>query len=352
MKASRLYSYSILILILSILFSGCSQNKATTGGRRAGADKTPVDALVIRPQLLENKIYTTGTLVANEEVILRPEIAGRVTAVHFEEGSHIKKGEILLKINDSDLRAHLKGKQMEEKLAGDEEERRRNLFERSLISQEEYDKALTALKMKQAEREVIESQIAKTEILAPFDGIVGLRYVSEGGYATSDMQVATMQDIDPMKVEFSIPEKYARDIKDGTAIAVKMSDSDTEYRGVIYAIESKIDPGTRTIKARAKIPNPREVLIPGSFAKVEITLEAISNALVIPTGAIISEMSGEKVLLCENGVVRESKVRTGIRTETSIQILEGLAANDTLITTGLMQLSNGKAVQIANLLSN
>jgi len=208
------------------------------------------------------------------------------------------------------------------------------------------------LKLKQAEREVIESQIAKTEILAPFDGIVGLRYISEGGYVTTNMPVATVQDIDPMKVEFSVPEKYAREITDGTNVTVKIGDTQEEYKGVVYAVESKVDPGTRTIKARAKIPNRRETLIPGSFAKVELTLSEIPDALVVPAGAVIPELGGEKIFLCQNGAARAVAVKTGIRTETGVQITSGISANDTLITTGLLQLGDGKAVQISNLQSN
>lgn len=351
MKLERHISYLLFLTVILISLTGCSQNKATTGARR-GTEKVLVDALVVKPQLLLNKIYTTGTLIANEEVELRPEISGRVIGVYFEEGSHIKKGQLLLKINDADLKAQIKGKLLEEKLAADEEQRRRNLFERALISQEEYDKSLTTLKLKQAEREVIESQIAKTEIQAPFDGIVGLRYISEGGYVTTNMPVATMQDIDPMKVEFSVPEKYAREITGGTNVTVRIGDSQEEFKGVVYAIESKVDPGTRTIKARAKIPNRRETLIPGSFAKVELTLAEIPDALMVPAGSVIPELGGEKIYLCQNGAARAVSVKTGIRTETGVQITSGLAANDTLITTGLLQLGDGKAVQIGNLQSN
>jgi membrane fusion protein (multidrug efflux system) len=220
------------------------------------------------------------------------------------------------------------------------------------ISQEEYDKAANALKIIQAQKEVIQAQLDKTQIVAPFDGIIGLRYVSEGSYVSSNMLVATMQDIDPVKVEFSVPEKYAKQIKKGIEISTLVGDSQEEYKGSVYAVESKIDLETRTIKARAKIPNPQGDLIPGSFAKVDIMLERLPNAIVIPSESIIPEMTGEKVFICVNGKVHSVPVKTGIRTETSIQIVEGLNPQDTLVVTGLLQLVDGKAVEIKDLKSN
>ncbi len=201
----------VAILILALSIFGCGEGKSRAPGREGGRGaKVPVRAIVISPQPLENRISATGTLLANEEVELRPEIDGRVTGVFFEEGSRVKKGELLLKINDRELKAQLRRKEYEEKLAADEERRKKTLVDISGISQEEYDKSLNALKMIEAEKEVIKSQMAETEIRAPFDGVVGLRYVSEGSYVTSNTLVATMQDIDPMKIEFSVPEKYAR----------------------------------------------------------------------------------------------------------------------------------------------
>jgi membrane fusion protein, multidrug efflux system len=344
-NSTRIVPLICLLLSGCLTLVSCGESKSKTVSREGGASLS-VDALVLKPQMLKNQIFTTGTLLANEEVELRPEIAGRVIGVYFQEGSRITKGELMLKINDRELLAEQKGKILEEKLASDEELRKRQLFEAKVISQEEYDKSLNSLKLIQAEKEVLESQLAKTEIRAPFDGVVGLRYISEGGYVTPNMLAATMQDLDPMKVEFSVPEKYSKNLKDGLEVLVEVGDSPERFKGTVYAIESKIDPGTRTIKTRARIPNPAQTLVPGSFAKVEITLEEIPAAIVIPTSAVIPELSGQKVFVCTNGKARSVKVETGIRTEQNIQITQGLAAADTLITTGLLQLTEGKAVSV------
>jgi membrane fusion protein, multidrug efflux system len=344
--------YFLLLLVFSyFLIGACKSGKSSLPRRESGTSgvRLPVNAMVIQPQLLDNKIITTGTLLANEEVQLMPEIAGRVTDVFFTEGSRVKKGDVLIRINDRELKAQLDGKKIEEKQASDLESRAHQLFDMKGISQEEYDKAANALKIIQAQKEVIAAQLAQTEIVAPFDGIIGLRYVSPGTYVSTDMLVATLNDIDPVKVEFSVPEKYARQIKKGNAITIRMGDSEDEYKGTVYAVESKIDLETRTIKARAKIPNPQGNLIPGSFAKVEIILEQLPHAIVIPSESVIPELNGEKVFICINGKVRSVPVKTGIRTENSIQIVEGLNPQDTLILTGLLQLSDGKVVEIRDL---
>ena len=350
-RFDRIGGMAASLVAISLVLSGCDQGGERASARQAEGRGTriAVDAVVLEPQPLENKIYATGTLLANEDVELRPEISGRVIGVFFEEGGKVREGQLLVKINDSELKAQLKRKDLEETLVTDEERRKKSLFDIHGISQEEYDKAVNALMMVRAEKEVIQSQLAETEIVAPFDGIIGLRYVSEGSYVTNSMLVASMQDVDPMKVEFSVPEKYARQIKNGTVIKVLIGDSRDERRGKVFAVESKIDLGTRTIKARATIPNPEENLIPGSFARIEIMLEQLSDAIVIPAGAIIPELSGEKVYIFRDGKAISVPVKSGIRTEKSIQILNGLTSGDTLITTGLLQLADGKAVEIKNL---
>jgi membrane fusion protein, multidrug efflux system len=325
---------------------GCSKGDGRTAAKSGAKAGILVETVVLQPQHLDNNIITTGTLMANEEVELRAEISGRVTGVHFQEGKRVRKGDLLLKINDRELKAQLKRCEAQEKLASDDEGRKRKLLDSKSISQEEYDKAVDALHMAEADAEAIQAQISETEIKAPFDGIVGLRHVSEGGYVTPDVLAATMQDVDPMKVEFSVPEKYAAQIKSGTTVTVLVGESTEGCKGAVYAVESKIDPGTRTIKARATIPNPSGLLIPGSFSKVEIALEQLDSAIVVPSGAVIPDISGETVFLYRGGKAKSVPVKTGIRTETGVQITAGLAGNDTLIVTGLLQLADGKSVQV------
>ena len=338
-----------LTLFATLLWLSCGKGNGKAADRSGGAggQKVMVEYLVIHPELLRNTIYTTGTLLANEEVELRSEIAGRVTGVYFSEGRRVKKGELLVKINDRELQAELHRKEVEERQASDDVDRKRKLFEINSISQEDYDKSVNSLRIVQADKEAIASRIAETEIKAPFDGMVGLRHVSEGGYITPDVGIATVQDVNTMKVEFSVPERRAGQLKEGTEIAVMVGESTEGYLGAVFAVESKIDAGTRTISARAKIPNAHGALIPGSFAKVEITLEQIPSAIVVPSGAVIPNITGETVYVCKGGKAQSIAVKTGIRTERGTQITDGLAENDTLIVTGLLQLTNGKQVELS-----
>lgn len=334
------FTFSSGLLILS----GCS-NSHEAPRQAAGGNLLPVEVAVVQPRLLENKIFTTGTLLANEEVEIRSEISGRVTKVDFEEGRTVHKGDLLLKINDRELKAQFTQKELEEKLAAQEERRSRQLYDIKGISQEEYDRVLNGLQLIQAEKDEIGAQLAKTEIVAPFDGTVGLRHVSEGGYITSDMLAATIQDVDPIKVEFSVPEKYARLVKVGLAIRAQIGETTSEVAGTVFAVESKIDPGTRTIRVRARIPNSDHSLMPGAFARVTITLEQIPQAVVIPARAVVPQIDGEKVFVCRDGKAASTRVVTGIRTDKDIQVVTGLSAGDSLILTGLLQLTDGKAIK-------
>jgi membrane fusion protein (multidrug efflux system) len=345
MSLSSLYVRIFLIVAALAILAGCNSSDGRPA-QRSGGDATQVEVVVIKPQPIENTIFTTGTLLANEEVVLRPEIAGRVVGLYFEEGKGVKKGDLLVKINDNELQAQLKRKEFEEKLSADEEQRAKTLLDMNGISREEYDKSLNRLNMIKAEREIIESQLAETEVFAPFDGTIGLRYISEGTYVSTGTTIATMQDIDPIKVEFAVPEKYAGQLPHGTSIALRAGDKQQLYRGSVYAVEAKVDPNTRTLKARATVPNSKGDLFPGAFAKVEITLQHIPDAVVVPAEALIPDLAGERVFVLRNGVAESVQVTTGIRTDRSVQITEGLQPNDTLILTGLLQLSDGKPVQI------
>jgi len=296
----RASALALAIAVSSLTMGGCDKDSAAPSSRGGGGPLT-VEALVVEPRPFDNSIFTTGTLLADEEVELRPEVSGRVVGVFFEEGKRVRRGDLLVKLNDEELQAQLKRKQLEEKLAADEERRKRALFDIAGISREDYDRALNALDMLKAEREVIESQLAKTEIAAPFDGIIGLRYVSEGSFIATTTRIATIQDLDSVKVEFSVPEKHARLLRAGTRVMVQVGDSHEWRDGTVFAVEAKVDPATRTIKARAAIPNADRHLIPGSFSKVEITLQRFPDAIIVPSGAVVPQLEGEYVYVCRDG---------------------------------------------------
>jgi membrane fusion protein (multidrug efflux system) len=346
-KDSIMKSSLVLLLSLSMLIIGCTRSiksKQTDAGRRFSA--ISVEVKVLKPGQLLNEFYTTGSILANEKVELRSEVSGRITGIFFEEGSQVKKGALLLKINDSELQAQLTKAEAQQKLAELEEFRNRKLLELKAISQEEYDVSLNQLKAIQAEKQLLEAQIEKTEILAPLSGKIGLRYVSPGSYMPSNSLIAILQQVDPIKVEFSVPEKYSLTIKKGMHLSFTVENFDRSFEGVIYAVESGIDPQTRSIKVRATSPNPGSLLMPGTYARISLILENIPDALTIPSESLITELEGTKVYICQNGKAVSVPVVTGIRTGTDIQITSGLSAGDSLITTGLLQISNGMPVVV------
>ncbi len=345
----------ILIVIVAVIGLALPKVKSIFSAKKsenrnpAFIPELAVKAFIARPQKLENKIFVTGTVLANEEIEIRSEISGKVEKIFFNEGSRVKKGDILVKVDDSELQAQLLKTQYQKKLAEEKEYRQRLLLEKEAISRQEYDIALTELNTLEAEIQLIKARIDKTEIRAPFDGVIGLRYVSVGSYISPSVKISTLQNIDTLKLEFSIPEKYIRLVNVGDRINFKVQGSDKRYTAVIYAIDPKIDPTTRTLQVRAIFPNKNHEVLPGSFAEIEVVLEEIPNAILIPSEAIIPSAEGSKVFVYNQGKAFERNVETGIRTERFIQIKSGLNPGDTVLTTGLLQLKSGFKVRITGI---
>jgi membrane fusion protein (multidrug efflux system) len=334
------------ILLFSIIILSCNNNKKTETTAAQGPPPTSIETIVIQPQPLDRKINITGSIIANEEVELRSEATGKVTGISFAEGSSVSKGQLLVKINDSDLQAQLKKLVLQDTLLSRDEFRKKSLLEMNAISKEEYDNALTQLQSIRAEKSYVLAQIEKTEVRAPFNGMVGLRNISEGGFVNASFLIATMQQVNPVKIEFSVPERYKEFLKNGTEIQFTVTGSSETFKGTVYAVESKIDPVTRTVKVRAKSNNEKNLLVPGAFAKVELILEKVNNAIVVPAQSVIPEMNGQKVFLIKEGKAKSTPVELGIRTESNTEILSGINAGDTLAVTGLLQLRDGAGVLV------
>lgn len=306
-----------------------------------------VDGKILNPESLQNRIFTNGTLIGNEEVLLRSETSGKVTEILFVEGKKVNKGDLLVKINDAELQATLKKNFIKEELAKDKEFRAKQLLEKKLTSQQEYDVALNELNSVRADIEYTKALIAKTEIHAPFDGIIGLRSVSIGSYITPQTQVATLQSINPVKIDFAIPQKYYNEVKEGKEIEFKLPNTNKLFNGKIYAVEPKIDQTTRTLQVRAIASNNQALLSPGAYVEIDIVLSNINNAFMVPTDAIVPDIQGEKVFLYKNGKAVPQIVKTGIRTEASIQLVSGVEKGDTVIVSGIIQLRPNTNVKLS-----
>lgn len=334
----------LILLIIPKLGSSESKNPVNTA-RQSGP--LPVKAHILEPENLDNKVLTTGTILANEEVELRSELSGKILKIYFKEGSFVNQGDLLVKINDAELQAQLQSAKSRLELQKQTEFRQRQLLEKEAISQEDYDMTANQLKVNQSEVDLIQAQIDKTEIRAPFSGIIGLRNVSEGSFVTNATVIATLQNINPVKIDFSIPERHSSMVSPGDEIYFTVTGSDKRFSGRIYAIEPKIDPVTRTLRMRALCSNSTRELLPGSFANIELVLKRINDALMIPTEALVPDISGQRVFIYRDGKAIPQQVETGIRTEKRIQLLSGVNAMDTIITSGMLQLRPGLPVTIS-----
>jgi membrane fusion protein (multidrug efflux system) len=272
--------------------------------------------------------------------------------IFFKEGSRVTKGELLAKINDKPLQAQLLKLHAQQKLAKEHEFRQRQLLDRDAISRESYDQVATDLQSLEADIQLVEAHISETELRAPFDGIVGLRIVSEGAYATTQTKIVRLVKLSPLKIEFSIPERYAGEVTPGFPITFEVDGIPKTFTASVYAIEPKVDMETRTIVVRAIYPNRNEELKPGRFASVRARLSQIENTVAIPTQAIIPEMDGEKVFVYRQGKAEEVRVTLGLRTESHVQIRIGLEFGDTVLTTAILQLRHSIPVQLDTLIKN
>ncbi len=317
-------------------------------GPKSGASAPPmkVNGVIAEGVLLEEKVVSTGTILANEEVELRPEVSGKIIQLNIKEGSTVQKGQLLVKLNDSELKAQLTKLQSTRKILFEKSDRQKKLFEMNGVSREEFDDVLNQLATIDADIQYTQSQIEKTEIRAPFTGQIGLRNISEGSFVSQNFLIATIQQINPVKIDFSLPEKYGAYIKPGKDIAFTVEGVTTVFYGKVFAIEPKVDQATRTIKLRALSNNPSGTIMPGAFAKVDLIMNRSDSAITIPTQAIIPILKGKKVLVSRNGKAISQLVNTGLRNESSIEILSGLKMGDTIITSGIMQLKDSMNVAV------
>jgi membrane fusion protein, multidrug efflux system len=344
-------TFRILLLTVTFtigaIFQSCG-SKAEDNTQQSLKRGTPmvVNGVIAKPRPLNNIVRSSGTVLASESVELVAESAGRIDKILFKEGEHVKKNELLVKINDDDLQAQLKKTDLQIQLSTEQSERQRQLYEKKLISKEEFDISLNQLNSQKADHENLIASIRKREIRAPFNGRIGLRYISEGGYVTQTTRIASIQKINPLKVDFAIPEKYSGQVAVGDVVRFQIDEGKLQFTGKLYAIEPRIDPATRTLQLRALFDNKSEKVLPGSYTQIELQLKKIQDALMVPTQAIIPTLKGQTILIRKNGVVASRQINIGIRTASDVQILDGLLPGDTVITTGIMQLRPGMSVTV------
>lgn len=322
------------------------QGEGRAGGGGQGGSQLPVSGTIAKPSYLTSGIRSAGSLLANEEVDIVSKVSGKVTGVFFKEGSRVKKGDLLVKIYDEDLQAQLRRAEIQEKLLAEKLERQRVLLSKDAVSRESFDQLQTDYNVIQADMNLLNVRIAETEVRSPFDGVIGFRYVSEGTYVTPSVKIAHLIDPSTLKLEFAISEKYVSENLMGKRISFETEGYRDEFFATVYAVDYRIDETTRTIGLRARYVNRDGRLVPGMYASLTLITDEKQNAIQVPTEAIVPEMNEKKIWVSRSGRAFLIPIVTGTRTATMIEVLSGLSAGDTVLTTGLMQLRDNMPVRI------
>lgn len=315
-------------------------------GGGAGRSEVKVYGMIVKGKPFSDFLSLTGSIEANEVVDLKSEISGLVELLNFEEGGKVAAGQVLVKINDLELRAQLEQAKTRSALAAENERRANLLLEKEAISQEEYDIASADFRTAKAQIQLIQAQLNKTVIKAPFSGTVGLRSISKGSYITPTTPIAQLVNMARVKLQFSIPEKYAVKVKVGEEVRFTVQGPEDVFFAKVYALDPLIEESTRTLRVRAIAENGGNRLIPGAFANVIFPLETITDGLLVPTEALIPIQNGKKLFVKKEGKAKEILVETGGRSDSVVLITKGIADGDTILTSGVMSLRDGSAVKV------
>lgn len=340
-----------LLIVKNIYFPADAGNGAPgpqAGGKGQGGGPMPVDIMVVQPAKVINSIQSSGTVLANERVDLTAESAGKVTGIYFKEGSQVQAGTLLVKLNDAELKAQLQKAKVGLQLAKDREARQARLLELQGTSKEDYDIAANQVLSLQAEIEYYNSLIQKTEIRAPFSGVVGFRNIALGSYVNPSTVIATLVQTNPIKIEFSVPEKYMKNVKPGESIRYTADGVSGIKTAKVQMIDPQINLETRSLKVRATGDNSGN-LLPGNYVKVEIAVSGAEQAIQIPTSAVVPILKGQKVYVLKEGMAKEVKIGLSDRDDKFVTVSEGLSAGDSLIVSAIIMLKDGMPVKAGNI---
>ncbi|WP_051313620.1 efflux RND transporter periplasmic adaptor subunit [Sporocytophaga myxococcoides] len=348
----RFKIYFIIATILSALifikakFFTTDKGKSNTAKKSPDKLSTPVSVFVVGNESIQPKVYATGTILANEATELKAEASGRVIYLNLPEGQFVKSGTLLLKVNDAEYQAQLTKLKAQIKLASSNEERQRQLLEINGISKQEYDNALANLLTLRADSAFVQTQIAKTEIRAPFNGLIGIHSLGPGAYITPAITAASIYQVDPVKIEFYLPEKYSAIIQTGDEIQFRAEGLKDVFSAKIIIKDPAVDTDSRSVRYHAICANTNGKLLPGTFVNVELKQNENSKTLFVPTEAIVPVTNNKIVFVVKDGIAQEKIVRTGIRTEDFLQIVSGISVGDSVVINGNFRLKNEAKVKV------
>jgi membrane fusion protein, multidrug efflux system len=330
---------------------GGGKGAAGGGGKggpagKGGGQKLPVQVYVVKATNLADEVAATGSILAEESVVIKSEISGKITSLNIREGQPVSKGQLLLSINADEIQAALKKQEYNIKLFRDQEKRQRTLLDKEYISAQEYEQANNQLLTAQADLQSLRASLAKAYVRAPFAGVLGLTTATVGTYVSPGAEITTLSKVKPVKINFTVPSRFSSLVRTGDPVTITDEASNKKYEAKVYALDPQIDPVSRTQTVRARYPNTRDELRPGAFVKVNLQLSQIADALQVPTESVIPEASGYSVYTVQKGKMVPKKVKIGVRSDRLIQITDGLTVGDSVIRTGILQVKPGDAVRV------
>ena len=327
---------------------GAANGKAAAGGPPApGGMAMPVLSAKVEVAPALDRVQAVGSLLADEAVVVRSEIVGRIANLNFEEGQHVDKGAVLVELNSDEWTAAIRQNEASAALQELKMKRATDLREKKVISQQEYDEARAALDEARAAVELARARYGKAVIRAPFSGILGLRKVSPGDYVKDGQDIVNLEAIDPMKVDFGLPERFAQQVRPGQQVEIRVDAfPDQVFAGEVYAVDPRVDNASRRLPMRARVGNADGRLKPGMFAEVSLILARRDDALWVPEQAIVPTATAQFVFRVVEGKAVMTPVRIGLRRPGSVEIVEGLKHSDTVVTEGQLKLYDGAQINV------
>ncbi|MDX1607340.1 MAG: efflux RND transporter periplasmic adaptor subunit [Candidatus Competibacterales bacterium] len=354
MKASSIVTGMIVFAVLAgggaywyyVLRPGQEKSANQAAPDKAGGFAIPVETAPVRTGTITRTVEAVGSLRANEAVIVRSELDGRIKEIHFQEGRPVAQGDPLFSLEASIYQAELDQAEARLALSRTNYQRLTSLRGRGLSTGQELDQALAELRANQAAVALAQARLAKTVITAPFDAVMGLRQVSVGDYVQAGQDMVNLLDLDPIKVDFRVPELYLPDVKVGQAIEVRVDAFPGEnFSGEVYAIDPQVDVNGRSLVLRARVPNENRRLQAGLFARVDLILERRENALLIPEDALVPQGEQQFVFQVVDGKAARTAVTIGQRQGTQVEITAGLTPDARVVTGGQIKIRDGMPVQ-------
>ncbi len=308
---------------------------------------TPVEVIEVRPAAVQEDLQAVGSLRSNESVVLRPEVAGRVAQIGFRDGEAVRRGQLLIALDASVNQAEVEQARAEYELAQSNLKRTEDLARRNFVSPSAQEQAASNVQVSAAKLKLAEARLAKMQIVAPFDGVVGIRSVSVGDYVKDGTDLVNIEDVGTLKVDFRLPERHFTQIRAGQPVEVAADALPAEkLRGAIEAINPRVDAAGRSLEVRAKLANPERKLRPGMFVRVRVIIGSRTDALLVPEEAIVPLGEDFFVFRVEGGAARRVKVKTGTRRDAKVEIVDGLAPGDQIVTAGMRLVRDGQPVRV------